>query len=129
LPEEAPNWQAGACGPSGARNRRTLTLFLKLRDLSELRLLTAALIAERPELSPAEAEALPAETMDPLINRLLQAAETQGFGHEAGLALETAERDRLLAAVERQLDLAAEQGELFLVGDLEAVLRKLGQGT
>ena len=104
-------------------------MFLKLRDLGELRLLTAALIAERPELSPAEAEALPAESMDPLINRLLQAAETQGFGHETGLALEAAERDRLLSAVEKQLDLAAEQGELFLVGDLEAVLRKLGQGA
>lgn len=107
-------------------------MFLKLRDLAELRLLTAALLAERtvPETSDTEeAVAAAAETMDPLIDRLLQAAEAQGFGEESGLSLRPDERDRLVAAVERQLDLAAGQGELFLVGDLEAVLRKLGQGA
>ena len=107
-------------------------MFLAIRDLAELRLLTAALMAERdgPDLTSDDPdEVLAAETMDPLVDRMLAAAEATGFESEVGISLDESERDRLLSALEGQLDHAVTAGELFLVGDLEAILRKLGQGT
>ncbi|MEB3298387.1 MAG: hypothetical protein VKO21_02735 [Candidatus Sericytochromatia bacterium] len=104
-------------------------MYLKLRDLEELRVLTAALLADRAPASASEERIAEAEEMDPLVDKLLTAAEKDGFGADSGLVLDDAECQRLVEAVEVQLDAAAESGDLFLVGDLEAVLRKLGRAS
>ena len=67
------------------------------------------------------------QDMDPLVDDILRQAEGAG-GESFDLVLEGDEETRLLDALDQEMERLAEAGDLFKVGELQAVLRQLGRG-
>jgi hypothetical protein len=102
-----------------------------VESFDELKLLTDALLAARPE-SPEEEDDDPqrdfvAEELDPLVEKILAQAEQTGSAPYS-VALEDDEADRLAEALEAFLDVAAETGDVFRTGEIEGLMRRLGRG-
>ncbi len=105
-----------------------------IESLDDLRLLTDAILATLPESEDADVAVLGESTddaaiqeMDPLVDGILRQAESAG-GEEFDLVLEGEEESRLLDALDQQMERLAEEGELFKVGELQAILRQMGRG-
>jgi hypothetical protein len=101
---------------------------LDIESFEELKLLTDALLAARPE--PAEdedGEEFLTEELDPLLDKILAQAESGGVAPYQ-LELDEEEADRVAEALEGVLDAAAETGDVFQTGEIEGLLRRLGRG-
>jgi len=97
---------------------------LDIETLDELKFLTDALLATLPEED--EERESPVE-MDPLIDKILSQAEA-GVVTPYRLEFDDDEAERLADALEAFLDAAAEEGDVFLAGEIESVMRRLGRG-
>ncbi len=101
---------------------------LDIESFEELKLLTDALLAARPD--PAEDdedEEIQAEDLDPLLDKILSQAESGGLAPYQ-LELDEDEADRVAEALEGVLDAAAETGDVFQTGEIEGLMRRLGRG-
>jgi len=101
----------------------------EIESFDELKLLTDALLATRPEVveEAAEDEELVAEELDPLVEKILSQAEQDGVAPYT-LELGDDEAERLAEALEGFLDAAAETGDLFQTAEIEGLMRRLGKG-
>lgn len=107
---------------------------LRIESLEDLRVLTDAVLANLPERDGADLAVLGEEIetgavseMDPLIDEILRQAESSD-GEAFDLELEGDDEERLVSALEKQMEAFASAGDLFQVGELQAVLRELGRG-
>lgn len=100
-------------------------------DIPQIRILTDALIAMKPEADkeiagdPGEAERLPVEEMDPLIDRLLRQAEAQMGARTFTVRLEEADARAVSAALSGYLEVAATGGDIFLAAEIDALLSQI----
>ncbi|GEM_PF-1227446 len=99
-------------------------------DIPQIRILTDALIALKPENSalPSGEERLPVEEMDPLIHRLLSQAETQIGGTSFTLRLNPADAEAISEALSVFLEVAAQGGDIFLAAEVDALLGQFDLG-
>lgn len=98
-------------------------------DIPQIRILTDALIALRPELPELpldDAERLPVEQMDPLIHRLLSQAEAQMGASRFTVRLAPDDAAAVSEALSTYLEVAAEGGDIFLAAEVDALLGMLG---
>lgn len=97
-------------------------------DIPQIRIITDALIALKPEAAAAETEErLPVEEMDPLINRLLTQAESQMGARSFTVRLADDDAQAVRDALSTYLDVAAEGGDIFLAAEIDALLSQLGE--
>lgn len=89
-------------------------------DLQQLRLMLEAYMAFLP---PAPEETL--EELPPLAKKLLDQAQAQVGEERFELELETREASDLFKILEGQLELAAAEGDVFLLGELPQILAQL----
>lgn len=94
-------------------------MHLKL-DLQQLRLLIEAYTAFLPPTPEDELEVLP-----PLARKLLDQAQAQIGGERFDLELEAMEASDLFKILEAQLELAAAEGDVFVLGELPQILSQL----
>lgn len=94
-------------------------MHLKL-DLQQLRLLIEAYTAFLPPTPEDELEVLP-----PLAKKLLDQAQAQMGGERFELDLATQEASDLFKILEAQLELAAAEGDVFVLGELPQILSQL----
>ncbi|MBM3271351.1 MAG: hypothetical protein FJZ01_27260 [Candidatus Sericytochromatia bacterium] len=100
----------------------------EIESWDELRLLTDALLATRPEAEEVGEDDEPvAEEIDPLIEKILSQAEQDAVAPYS-LELADEEADRLAESLEAYLDAAAETGDVFQTGEIEGLMRRLGRG-
>ncbi len=98
-------------------------------DIPQIRIITDALIALKPETTEASSEErLPVEEMDPLINRLLSQAEAQIGARSFTLRLAPADAQEVSDALSTYLEVAAEGGDIFLAAEIDALLGQLVRG-
>lgn len=89
-------------------------------DISQLRLLSEAYLASLP---PVEEDSL--EIMPPILQRLLDQAQAQIGGSAYRLDLSAADAGALVGALHAQLELAAEEGDIFSLGELPGIIAQL----
>lgn len=95
-------------------------------DIPQIRIITDALIALKPESTDAESEErLPVEEMDPLINRLLSQAEAQIGAKSFKVTLGPEDTLTVSDALSTFLDMAAEGGDIFLAAEIDSLLGQL----
>lgn len=95
-------------------------------DIPQIRIITDALIALKPESTDAESEErLPVEEMDPLINRLLSQAEAQIGAKSFKVTLGPEDALTVSDALSTFLDMAAEGGDIFLAAEIDSLLGQL----
>lgn len=95
-------------------------------DIPQIRIITDALIALKPESTDAESEErLPVEEMDPLINRLLSQAEAQIGAKSFKVTLGPEDTQAVSDALSTFLDMAAEGGDIFLAAEIDSLLGQL----
>lgn len=97
-------------------------------DIPQIRIITDALIALRPELPEPpldDAERVPVEQMDPLIHRLLSQAEAQMGANRFTVRLAPADSAAVSEALSTYLEVAAEGGDIFLAAEVDALLGML----
>ena len=95
-------------------------------DIPQIRIITDALIALKPEAADAESEErLPVEEMDPLINRLLSQAEAQIGAKTFKVTLSPDDTQAVSDALSTFLDMAAEGGDIFLAAEIDSLLGQL----
>lgn len=99
-------------------------------DIPQIRILTDAILALKPELpeAPLDDERLPVEEMDPLINRLLSQAEAQMGAKRFTVKLDAADAQAVSEALSTYLDVAAEGGDIFLAAEIDGLLSQLVRG-
>jgi hypothetical protein len=97
-------------------------------DIPQIRIITDALIALKPEDADASSEErLPVEEMDPLINRLLSQAESQIGARSFTMRLAPADAHAVSDALSTYLEVAAEGGDIFLAAEIDALLSQFAQ--
>lgn len=95
-------------------------------DIPQIRILTDALIATKPEAEPADEETrLPVEEMDPLIHRLLSQAEDQMGANRFTVTLSPEDAQAITDALATYLEIAAEGGDIFLAAEIDALLGQI----
>lgn len=93
-------------------------------DIPQIRIITDALIALRPEAAEDQ-ERLPVEEMDPLINRLLSQAEAQMGANRFKVSLSREDAKAIEEALTTYLEIAAEGGDIFLTAEIDALLSQV----
>jgi len=95
-------------------------------DIPQIRVITDALIALKPEPAPVETEErLPVEEMDPLINRLLSQAEAQIGARTFTVKLAPEDARAVKEALLTYLEVAAEGGDIFLAAEIDGLLGQI----
>ncbi|MNK32063.1 hypothetical protein D3C87_505140 [compost metagenome] len=95
-------------------------------DIPQIRIITDALIALKPEAASAETEErLPVEEMDPLINRLLSQAEAQIGARTFTVKLAPEDAHAVKDALLTYLEVAAEGGDIFLAAEIDGLLGQM----
>jgi hypothetical protein len=93
-------------------------------ELPELRLLSEILLAVHPKC--VSEEGLP-ETMDPLLDKLLSQAHAQIEEAAYCIELDPDELKRIQGVLAEALDEAAEDGDIFLIGQLQGLFEKFSE--
>lgn len=91
-------------------------------DLTDLRLLTEAFLAACP---PPESKEGELAQMDPLLEKILNQAQTQIEHPVYTLSLEDEEAERLSEALTCVLEDISEEGDLLMIGHLGELLSRL----
>ena len=95
-------------------------------DIPQIRIITDALIALKPEATIEESEErLPVEEMDPLINRLLSQAEAQIGARTFTVRLASEDAQAVKEALSTYLEVAAEGGDIFLAAEIDGLLGQM----
>ena len=89
-------------------------------DLPQLRLIVEAYMATLPRSESEEAEEMPA-----LAKKLLDQAQSQVGEAQFEIQLEPSEAKELSQALEAQLELAAEEGDIYLLGEIPRLIAQL----
>jgi hypothetical protein len=92
-------------------------------DIPQIRIITDALIALKPETPPSDDDArVPVEEMDPLIDRLLGQAESQMGARTFKVRLAAEDARAVSDALSTYLDVAAQGGDIFLAAEIDMLL-------
>ncbi|MBO9542350.1 hypothetical protein J7643_17300 [bacterium] len=89
-------------------------------DISQLRLLSEAYLATLP---PVEEDAL--EVMPPILQRLFDQAQDQIGNNAYRLDLGAEDAGILRDALHSQLEFAADEGDIFALGELPGIIAQL----